>query len=167
MEPWSEQQWTTLQAQHRLGVDHLVYAVSGKRLLQMQFPEATVSGVGQPGDTLVWPPEELAWAVATLAQSSAYLALALQAFAERLSTMQIACPESTYRRLYDSIETLGRLLGALHKNFSATNDNGNDGLVPVLSERLVREIRCMLAQEIVNGSGGSTISSARVTKHPT
>jgi hypothetical protein len=162
MESASERQWITLQAQHRLGVSHLVYDVSGKGLLQLQLPVASVNGPLQPMDTVEWPPEELPWAVALLAQSSAYLALELQAFAERLSDTPIRCPESTYRRLYDSIETLRRLVDAIAKSYKLSNDNGSDGFIPVLSERLVGEIRSMLAVELVNGSGGSTINTARV-----
>lgn len=164
MERSSEQQWTTLLQQHRLGVGNVLYVVRGRDRSQMRLPEATLSDVGQPSDTLEYRPEALAWEAALLAQSSAYLALELQAFAERLSQTPIRCPESTYRRLFDSLGILRRLLNAMARNYRESNDNGSDGLVPVLSERMVGEIRSMLDQEIVSGSGGSTISSARVAK---
>lgn len=163
MEPSAERALITSLQQHRLGVENVVYVVRGKGLSQMRLPVASENAPGQPGDTLEWPPEDLPWAVALLAQSSAYLALELQAFAERLSAMPIRCPESTYRRVYDSIETLRVLLDAIAKNYRHTNDNVSEGFIPVLSERLVKEIRSMLAREVVNGSGGSTISTARVT----
>jgi hypothetical protein len=162
MDKSSELAWITSLQQHRLGVENVLYVVRGKGKSQLRFPLASVNDLGQPSDTVEWPPEELPWAVALLAQSSAYLALELQIFAERLSQRPITCPESTYRRLYDSIETLQRLLDVTAKNYKLSNDNGSEGFIPVLSERLVAEIRSMLAQEVVNGSGGSTISSERV-----
>jgi hypothetical protein len=162
MDRSSEQAWITSLQQHRLGVENVVYVTSAKGQSQMRLPEASVRGPGQPMDTLEYRPEVLAWEVALLAQSSAYLALELQIFAERLSQMPILCPESTYRRLFDSLVTFRRLLDAMVLNYKQTNGNENDGLVPALSTRMVEEIRYMLDREVVSGSGGSTISTARV-----
>jgi hypothetical protein len=167
MDRSSEQAWITSLQQHRLGVENVVYVTSGKGQSQMQFPEASVSGPGQPTDTLEYRPEVLAWEVALLAQSSAYLALELQIFAERLSQMPILCPESTYRRLFDSLVTFRALLDAMVRNYKQTNGNENDGLVPALSTPLVEAIRSMLARETVSGSGGYTISSERVVRRHT
>jgi hypothetical protein len=120
-------------------------------------------GEGAVADAITRGERERPWTeVALLAQSSAYLALELQIFAERLSQMPILCPESTYRRLFDSLVTFRRLLDAMVLNYKQTNGNENDGLVPALSTRMVEEIRYMLDREVVSGSGGSTISTARV-----
>jgi hypothetical protein len=166
MERLLDQAWTTSVQQARLGVQNVAYVGSGRSSLQQPFPEAVSSDPLQPGDTLEYRPEALAWEAALLAQSSAYLALELQAFAERLSSMPIRCPESTYRRLFNSLVTFRHLVSARARSYKETNANGSDGLVPVISERLEREIRSMLVRELVSGSGGSTISTANlVTKH--
>lgn len=158
----SEQAWITSRLAHRLGVGDVLYTVPGRLASQMRFPEATVNDHSQPMDTLEWPPEALPWALAMAAQSSAYLAIELQRMSERFSDRPITCPESTYRRLFASIETLRRLHDAIAANYKLSNDNLSEGFIPVLSERLVGEILSMLGAELVSGSGGSTISSGRV-----
>jgi hypothetical protein len=167
MDRLSERLLTTSVQQARLGVQNVAYVGSGKISSQMQLPEATLNVPSGPGDTLEYRPEVLAWEAALLAQSSAYLALELQVFAERLSDMPIRCPESTYRRLYSSLATFRRLVDAMAKNYSVTNANVNDGLVPVISEPLVEAIRSMLDREVVSGSGGCTISTENLVTKPT
>lgn len=122
---------------------------------------ATPSELGQPMDTVEWSAEALAWLLAMQAQSCAYLALELQRFAEELSTLQITCPESTYKRLLDSTEIFTRLLDSMRQSYAENNSHEKDNSIPVLSEHLVGAIRSMLAPDRVTTSGGSTISTEK------
>lgn len=163
----SEQQWITSLLQARLGCMNVASTTSVRRFSSRQLEMANVSDVGQPGDMREWRAEELAWAVALEAQSCAYLALELQALAQRFSEMRITCPESTYKRLLDSHETFRDLLDIMVRSFRETNENGSEGLLPALSERMVAEIRSMLAQEVATTLGGYTTSTERVNEKST
>jgi len=114
---------------------------------------------GEPTDTRESRALALGWQLAMAAQSCAYLADELQIFAERLSTMQITCPESTYRRLYDSGEMLLALLENMRQNYVESNAQESDQSLPVLSLDMAQVIRSTLAQERVTTMVASTINT--------
>jgi hypothetical protein len=161
VEKSSDRAWITSLLQHRLGCENVAYNDSVRTLSGRQLTLGTSAGNEQPSDMIGWSAEELGWVIALEAQSCAYLALELQALAQRLSETQITCPESTYRRLYDSHAMFRRLVEFMQQSFRDSNANGNDGSLPVLSARMVQEIRSMLAQETATTSEGYTISSER------
>lgn len=167
MERSSEQTWITSLLQARLGCMNVASTISARKFSSRQLEMAGLNDVGQPGDMTEWRAEALAWAVALEAQSCAYLALELQALAQRFSETPITCPEWTYRRLLDSHETFKALLDIMVQSFRDTNANGSDGSLPALSERMVQEIRYMLAQDPATTSGGCTTSIGRVNERNT
>lgn len=159
----SELALTTSLSQHKLGLTRLVSGKSGSCWSARPEERVTSSEISQPGDTEDTPALALGWALAMQAQSCAYLALDLQAFAEILSVSQIMCPESTYKRLLDSTETFTRLLDSMRQSYGENSQVENENSVPVLSERLVVAIRSMLDREQVTITVGSTISTERAS----
>lgn len=143
----------------RISLDRNTSSSSATDLSTMQDGKATNSTVDQPGDTRSYMLEASAWEFALTAQSCAYLALELQAFAEKLSRSQITCRESTYRQLSDSIVTFRHLLEDMSKSYAEYNASEEGHYIPVLSSRVVEAIRCTLAAEEAPTSGGSTTSS--------
>lgn len=167
MDTSAEQGLITSLHQHRLGLTSLTSSPSVKRVSERRSEMAMSSDCGQPTDTVVRPAEELGWLLAMQAQSCAYLALELQRFAEELSTLRITCPESTYRRLYVSIEMFSRLLDNMRQSYAENNSHEIESSIPVLSARLVEAIHSTLAQESVTITDGSTISTERANQMTT
>jgi hypothetical protein len=167
MDRSSEQQWITSLLQHKLGCENVAYVEWARKFSSRQLQMEGMSDLSQPGDIQEYRSEALAWEVALTAQSSAYLALELQVLAQRLSEMLIRSPESTYNQLYDSYATLRALLDTMTESLRETNGNGSDGSIPLLSSRMVAEIRSTLAQDTASTMGGSTTSTERVGRKNT
>lgn len=160
----SEQALITSLHQHRLGLTSLTSSKLVRRVSGTRDEMETLSEHGQPTDTSVKPAVELGWLLAMQAQSCAYLALELQKFAEELSTLQITCPESTYRRLYVSIEMFTRLLDNMRQSYAANNSHEIDSSIPVLSARLVEAIHSMLAPEPATTTDGYTTNTGKASQ---
>lgn len=125
----------------------------------MRDEMATDSTAEQPMDSRSYMLEASAWEYALTAQSCAYLALELQACAEKLSKSRITCRESTYKQLLDSIVIFRRLLEDMSKSYADFNGNEDGHYIPVLSSHVVAAIRSTLAAEGAPTSGGSTTSN--------
>lgn len=150
--------------QHRLGLTSLTSSTLVRRVSGTRDEMETPSEHGQQTDTSVKPAEELGWLLAMQAQSCAYLALELQKFAEELSTLQITCPESTYRRLYVSIEMFTRLLDNMRRSYAENNSHEIESSIPVLSARMVEAIHSMLVQDQVTTSEGCTTNTGKASQ---
>lgn len=158
MEP-SQMQVATISRQlARISLNRNSSNNSGIGFSMMQDEKATSSTVEQPGDTRSYMLEASAWDYALTAQSCAYLALELQAFAERLRLSRITCRESTYRQLSDSIATFRRLLEDMSKSYAEYNASEDGHSIPVLSSRVVEAIRSTLAAGEAPTSGESITS---------
>jgi hypothetical protein len=164
MEPSAMQALITSLQVHRLGLTSLLSPKSVKRPSGTREEMAMSSGRGGRTDTSGGSAEELGWLLAMQAQSCAYLALELQKFAEELSTSRITCPESTYKRLYFSIEIFTRLLDSMRQSYAESNSHEIENSIPVLSERLVAEIHSMWARGQVTTTGESTTSTEKVSQ---
>lgn len=164
MEPSSERALITSLHQHRLGLTSSPYSPSERRASEMREEMATFSEVGQPTDTGAWPAVALAWRLAMQAQSCAYLALELQQFAEELSTLQIMCPESIYKRLLDSTEIFTRLLDNMRQSYAENNSHEIDNSIPVLSVPLVEAIHSTLDRVPVTTMVESTINTEKASQ---
>jgi hypothetical protein len=114
--------------------------------LQRRVEGATMSNPGQPTDTTAIGAATLAWEMAMLAQSSAYLAEEAQIWAQQSVNRTLTSPESTYRQLLDSIGTLSRLLDCMHRSVRRINEGEAPNAICVVSEPLVEEIRYMLGR---------------------
>lgn len=125
----------------------------------MQDWQATKLPHGPETDTSEKRVAQLSWLVSRAAQSSASLARELEMFAGTLSIAQITCPESTYRRLYDSTETLAHLLDAMSRNFAEVNENECGSTMPMLSGDLNAAIRSILVRGSVTTMAASTINT--------
>jgi hypothetical protein len=109
-----------------------------------QVEKATESYPGQPTDTGVVGAATLAWEMAMLAQSCAYLAEEAQIWAQKSAERTLMCRESTYRRLLDSTGTMRRLLDIMHRRLREINERGASNDICVLNDHLAEEIRYML-----------------------
>jgi hypothetical protein len=109
-----------------------------------QVTRAIESHPGQPMDTEAIGAATLAWEMAMLAQSCAYLAEEAQIWGQNSVDRTLTSPESTYRQLLDSVGTLRRLLDIMHRTLHATNEQGVGTSISVLNEHLAEEIRYML-----------------------
>jgi hypothetical protein len=105
-----------------------------------------MSSLGQRMDIEAIGAAQLAWEMAMLAQSSAYLAEDAQIWAQNSADRTLTLPESTYRRLLDSIGTLSRLLDCMHRSVRRINEGEAPNAICVVSEPLVEEIRYMLGR---------------------
>lgn len=76
------------------------------RSLERRVEMATKSSPGEPTDTGDTGAATLAWEMAMLAQSCAYLAEDAQVWAQNSADRTLGLQESTYRQLLDSIGTL-------------------------------------------------------------
>lgn len=114
--------------------------------LQKHVREATMSSRGRPMDTEAIGAATLAWEMARLAQSSAYLAEEAQIWAERSVNRTLTSPELTYRQLLDSVGTLRRLHDNMHRRLQEINAGEGSNAICVVSIPLAEEIRFMLAR---------------------
>lgn len=161
MERSSEQAWITSLSQQRLGCVNVALSGSARNFSSRQLVMEGMTDLSQPGDMTEQNAGLLAWEVALEAQSCAYLALVLQELAQILSERPITCPESTFRQLLDSHATFRALVEHMTVSFSESIDNGSDHSMPVLSSRMVEEIRSMLDQDRANTEAGSMTSFAK------
>jgi hypothetical protein len=112
--------------------------------LAVRVREATMSSLGQPTDTEGIGAEGLAWEMAMLAQSSAYLAQEAQIWAQKSVDRTLISAESTYRQLLDSVGTTRRLLDTMHRRLRELNEKEGNRDICVLNVLLAEEIRYML-----------------------
>jgi hypothetical protein len=127
---------------------------------------ATVSSRGEPTDTGGIGAATLAWEMAMLAQSCAYLAEEAQIWGQNCVDRTLISPESTYRLLLDSTGTLRRLLDIMHRTLRAINVKEGSNDICVLNEHLAEEIRYMLGRglaittvECMTSTGSQEMSS--------
>jgi hypothetical protein len=111
-----------------------------------------MSSHGEPTDTEGIGAAALAWEMALLAQSCAYLAEEAQIWAEKYVDRTLTSPDWTYRRLLDSLGTTRRLLDTMHRRLREVNEKEENTAICALSDHLAEGIRYMLAQ-------GSAITS--------
>lgn len=116
-----------------------------------------MSSHGQATDTEAIGAAGLAWEMALLAQSSAYLAEEAQIWAENSVDRTLISQDWTYKRLLDSIGTLRRLLDIMHRRLGGINREAPSNDICVLSAHLAEEIRYML------GLGLATITDECMT----
>jgi hypothetical protein len=116
------------------------------RSLEGRVRMATKSGPGQPTDTEAIGAATLAWELAMLAQSCAYLAEEAQIWAQRSVDRTLTSRELTYRQLLDSTGTLRRLLDTMHRTLHAINVKEGSNDISVLNVHLAEEIRYMLGR---------------------
>lgn len=107
---------------------------------------ATMSSHGQPTDTEATGVAALAWEMAMLAQSSAYLAQEAQIWAEKSADRTLISADSTYRQLLDSTGTFRRLLDTMHRRLRELNEKAESNGISVLNDHLAEEIRYMLGR---------------------
>jgi hypothetical protein len=105
-----------------------------------------MSNPGQPMDTEATGAAALAWEMAVLAQSCAYLAEEAQIWAQKSVDRKLASQESTYRRLLNSIGIMRRLLDTMHRMLHAINREEGGTFISALSEPLAAEIHYMLGR---------------------
>jgi hypothetical protein len=117
---------------------------SGMRNLERQVEMATKSGPGQPTDTVAIGAATLAWEMALVAQSCAYLAEEAQIWGQNSVDRTLISPGSTYRQLLDSVGTTRRLLDTMHRTLHAINVREESNDISVLNAHLAEEIRYML-----------------------
>jgi hypothetical protein len=106
--------------------------------------EATISSPGQPMDTEAIGAAALAWEMAMLAQSSAYLAQEAQVWAQKSADRMLISAESTYRQLLGSAGTFRLLLDTMHRRLREINEREANNDICVLNVHLAEEIRYML-----------------------
>jgi hypothetical protein len=109
-----------------------------------QVTRAIESHPGQPMDTEGIGAATLAWEMAMLAQSSAYLAEEAQIWAQNCVDRTLTSPDLIYRQLLDSVGTTRRLLDIMHRRLGEINREAPNNVICVLNEALVGEIRYML-----------------------
>lgn len=114
--------------------------------LRRRVEGAMSSSLGPPTDTGGIGAATLAWEMATLAQSCAYLAEEAQLWAEKSVDRTLTLADSTYRPLCDSAGTLARLLDAMHRSLRRINEGERPNDICVLNALLGEEIRFMLAR---------------------
>jgi ABC-type cobalamin transport system ATPase subunit len=144
---------TISQQLARLRLHRFSSAGSAMRSLEGQVAMATKSSLGEPTDIGAIGAATLAWEMAMLAQSCAYLAEEAQIWAQKSVDRTLTSRESTYRQLLDSVGTMRRLLDTMHRMLHANNVKEDANGISVLSDLLVEEIRFMLAR-------GSAITTA-------
>lgn len=130
----------------RLSLARILYSASGLSLKGLRDGMATSDGLGDSTDMSERRVAELAWELAMMAQSCAYLATELQVSAERLLVSQITCPESTFSALFSSAGIARHLIENMRQSFAATNAEEDLQELPVLSTELVAAIRSSLAR---------------------
>lgn len=136
------------------------------RSLEGRVKMATKSDHGQPMDIEAIGAATLAWEMALLAQSCAYLAEEAQIWAQNSVDRTLTSPESTYRQLLDSIGTFRRLLDTMHRTLRAANKEPESGVIYGLSAPLAEEIRYMLGRGLAitmaecTTSTGSQVTSS-------
>jgi hypothetical protein len=117
---------------------------SATRSLERRVELVTKSSHGEPMDTEAIGAATLAWEMAMLAQSCAYLAEEAQIWAQHSVDRKLTSPESTYRQLLDSVGTTRRLLDIMHRTLRAINVREGSSDISVLNAHLAEEIRYML-----------------------
>jgi hypothetical protein len=123
---------------------------SGMRSLERRVEMATTSSPGQPMDTEAIGAAGLAWEMAMLAQSCAYLAEEAQIWGQKSVDRTLTSPESTYRLLLDSTGTLRRLLDIMQRTLRAINAREGSNDISVLNAHLAEEIRYMLGRGLAS-----------------
>jgi hypothetical protein len=113
--------------------------------LAERVERATMSSRGEQMDTEAIGAEALAWEMAMLAQSCAYLAEEAQIWAENSVDRKLTSPDLIYRQLLDSIGTTRRLLDTMHRRLRGLNERAGNRDICVLNALLAEEIRYMLA----------------------
>lgn len=158
MESSRQQQLTTSQQLARLSLGRILSSDLVESLQTLRGEMATGANPGV--NTATWDKRavELAWVLAMMAQSCAYLATELQVSAGRLSTSQITCPESTYNALFYSTGTALRLIDSMKQSFAVTNERAEARELPVLSTDLVEAIRWSLVHDPVTITAEYTTS---------
>jgi hypothetical protein len=114
--------------------------------LAARVKEATMSNLGQPTDTEGIGAAALAWEMAMLAQSCAYLAEEAQIWAQNSADRTLVSPDLTSRQLLDSIGTFRRLLDTMHRRLRWLNEKEANNAICVLNDHLAEEIRYMLGR---------------------
>jgi hypothetical protein len=109
-----------------------------------QVTRAIESHPGQPMDTEAIGAATLAWEMAILAQSCAYLAEEAQIWAQSCVDRTLTSPDLIYRQLLDSTGTFRRLLDNMHRRLGEINRGAPKNAICVLNEALAEEIRYML-----------------------
>jgi hypothetical protein len=130
------------------------------RSLEGHVEMATKSSPGEPMDTGAIGAATLAWEMAMLAQSCAYLAEEAQIWAQKSVDRTLTSQESTYKLLLDSTGTLRRLLDTMHRSLHGINVTEGSNVICVLSPLMVEEIRFTLAR----GSAISTVECMTSTE---
>lgn len=127
---------------HRVGCE-----TSGMQNLRERAEKAMKSSRGAGEDTSDDREAALAWEMARAAQSCASLAAELQILAQIFSERTLALPDSTYKLLFDSTETLRLLLGDMAQKLFVANIREDYGEICALNAALAVVIRCMLDQD--------------------
>jgi hypothetical protein len=109
-----------------------------------QVARAIESHPGQPMATEGIGAATLAWEMATLAQSCAYLAEEAQIWAQHSVDRTLTSPDLIYRQLLDSVGTTRRLLDIMHRRLGEINRQAPNNGICVLNVHLAEEIRYML-----------------------
>jgi hypothetical protein len=109
-----------------------------------QVTKAIESHPGQPMDTEGIGAATLAWEMAMLAQSCAYLAEEAQIWAQNCVDRTLTSPDLIYRQLLDSVGTTRRLLDIMHRRLGEINREAPNNVICVLNVHLAEEIRYML-----------------------
>jgi ABC-type cobalamin transport system ATPase subunit len=144
MESSQTQGLITSQQLALLRLHRFCYEGSAMRSLAARVEEVMMSNPGQPMDTEAIGAATLAWEMAMLAQSSAYLAQEAQIWAQKSVDRTLTLQESTYRQLLDSIGTTRRLLDTMHRRLRELNEREGNRDICVLNGLLAEEIRYML-----------------------
>jgi hypothetical protein len=109
-----------------------------------QVTRAIESHPGRPMGTEGIGAATLAWEMAMLAQSCAYLAEEAQLWAQNSVDRTLTSPDLIYRQLLDSIGTFRRLLDIMHRRLGEINREAPNNVICVLNVHLAEEIRYML-----------------------
>lgn len=160
MEPLRARELITSQQLAALRLGRFFSDTWASRYSKMQDERASEPPPSQTMDTTVYRLGALAWLTATTAQDCAYLAEQLQIAAELFSDSQIECRESTYKQLYDSIETLGLLLRTMRQKFAGTCEQEDVSDLLVLSSAVSEAIHSILVLELASGTAESMTSTA-------
>lgn len=113
---------------------------SGLTPFTRRAPMATEPSLGDGTATEDGSLVGLAWEIATMAQSCAYLAIELQVWAERFCDLESTLPGLTYSQLSASTAMLRALLTHMQEKFSEHNKEEGNVSVSVISGGLAEAI---------------------------
>jgi hypothetical protein len=158
---------TTAQQLANLRTHTIISQKLAKSCSEMQELMAESSSPGAASDTKVLRARGLAWALAMLAQSSAFLASELQLTAETLAESQIECRESTFKLLLALAETSQLLLDDTARRLHDITEGNGAGYVLSSPARLDAVIHSLseLVRAII--SAGFTINTKSRETTPT